>query len=276
MAHDLPRPNRRRRVAVDVTQRDADDVLLSVDGLGRRFGEIEAVKDVSFEVPRGCVYGLVGPNGAGKSTVLEMIAGSQGCSSGRIVFEHRDVTKVPAYVRARQGIGRTFQISKEFARLTVLENLLVASPHIPCDGFVQVFSRRRASWRGAEERAIDRALGLLRRFSIEGKADDLAGQLSGGQKRILEILRAVMREPKLILLDEPLAGLHPRIADEVCVYLGELRSEGIGMLMVEHELDRVEALCDSVVVMAQGGVIYRGAMVDARQERKVIDAYVAG
>jgi neutral amino acid transport system ATP-binding protein len=139
-----------------------------------------------------------------------------------------------------------------------------------------VFTRRARTWRRHELAALERARGLLARFGLQVKENDYAGELSGGQKRILEVLRAVMTEPQLLLLDEPLAGVNPRIADEIGSYLGELRRGGLTMLMVEHEFERVEALCDSVIVMAQGKVIYEGHLRDARKHEEVIRAYVSG
>lgn len=250
--------------------------LLVVKDVARDFGGVSAVVGASFFVPRGVVYGLIGPNGAGKSTLLNVLAGAQSPSSGTIEYRGEDVTRWPAYARARQGLIRTFQLSREFPRLTVLENLLVAAQGLPGESFWSVFSRPARAWKGRELAALERARGLLARFGLEVKENDYAEELSGGQKRILEILRAVMAEPQLLLLDEPLAGVNARIADDICTYLGELRNEGLTMLMVEHELDRVEALCDSVIVMAQGTVIFEGNLRDARQHEEVIRAYVVG
>jgi ABC-type branched-subunit amino acid transport system ATPase component len=237
---------------------------------------VAAVVNASFVLPRGVVHGLVGPNGAGKSTLLNVLAGAEPASAGMVEYQGADITRWPAYVRARNGIVRTFQLSREFARLTVLENLLVAAQGLRGESFWSVFSHRSHTWKRREGAAIARARGLLARFGLEVKENAYAGELSGGQKRILEILRAVMAEPHLLLLDEPLAGVNPRIADDICTYLSELRSAGLTMLMVEHEFERVEALCDSVIVMAQGRVIFEGGLRDARQHEEVIRAYVVG
>jgi branched-chain amino acid transport system ATP-binding protein len=250
--------------------------ILSARALSQSFQAVRVVDSVSFEIAEGRVLGLIGPNGAGKSTVLHMLAGAQKPIGGSIHYGGVDITRWPAYRRARHGIIRTFQLSNEFARLTVLENLLVAVPHQPGDTFREVFTTPRRRWNRRQSESLAQAHALLARFNMNAKADDYAGDLSGGQKRILEILRAVMAQPRLLLLDEPLAGIHPRIIESVCDYLRELRRDGVTILMIEHELDVVEALCDAVVVMAIGSVLFRGSMTEARQRKEVIDAYVAG
>jgi branched-chain amino acid transport system ATP-binding protein len=255
---------------------EAATSILGVHSLSQAFSGVRVVNDVSFDVPEGRIVGLIGPNGAGKSTVLHILAGAQRPVAGRVVYGDADITRWPAYRRARRGIIRTFQLSNEFARLTVLENLLVAVPNQPGDSFHSVFSTPRRGWMRRQSQALARAHELLARFGMDDKADDYAGDLSGGQKRILEIVRAAMAEPRLLLLDEPLAGIHPRIIESVCDFLRELRRGGVTLLMIEHELDIVEELCDEVVVMAQGGVLFRGAMTEARRRKEVIDAYIAG
>jgi ABC-type branched-subunit amino acid transport system ATPase component len=250
--------------------------IISARSLSHSFQAVRVVDDVSIDIDEGRLYGLIGPNGAGKSTVLNILAGAQKPVGGSVKYDGVEVTRWPAYRRARHGIIRTFQLSNEFARLTVLENLLVAVPHQPGDSFRDVFTSSRRRWQRRQRESLERARALLARFSMEAKVDDYAGNLSGGQKRILEILRAVMAHPRVLLLDEPLAGIHPRVIDSVCDYLRELRGDGVTILMIEHELEVVESLCDAVVVMANGSVLFRGSMTEARQRQEVIDAYVAG
>lgn len=250
--------------------------LLSAHSISQSFQDVRVLDAVSVDIMDGRLVGLIGPNGAGKSTLLHVLAGVQKPVGGAIQYAGVDITRWPGYRRARHGIIRTFQLSNEFARLTVLENLLVAVPKQPGDTFTEVFTTPRRRWTRRQQQSIASAQLLLERFDMRGKADDYAGDLSGGQKRILEILRAVMAQPRLLLLDEPLAGIHPRVIELVCDYLRELRREGVTILMVEHELDIVEALCDAVVVMAAGRVLFRGSMTEARQRQEVIDAYVAG
>jgi neutral amino acid transport system ATP-binding protein len=266
----------RPRWAVASGESSTDQPVLVVDGVARDFGGVQAVADASFCVPPGALYGLIGPNGAGKSTLLNILAGAVTSTAGTVRYQGEDITHIAPYIRARRGLIRTFQLSREFGRLTVLENLLVAAQGLSGESFRSVFGRRARTWRQQESLALARARGLLARFGLESKENEYAGELSGGQKRIIEILRAVMAGPQLLLLDEPLAGINPRIADDICAYLQELRRGGLTMLMVEHEFDRVEALCDSVVVMVQGSVIFEGDFRAARQQEEVIRAYVAG
>ena len=236
---------------------------------------MRAVDGVSIDVPPGKITGLIGPNGAGKSTFLAVLAGTLPSTSGIVSFGGRNVTRVPAYARARLGMVRTFQLPSEFARLTVLENLLVASPNNRGDSLLGALLGR-AYWMRDERKLIDQARGLLKRFGMSSKESDYAGTMSGGQKRLIEIMRALMLGRRLLLLDEPMSGVHPSIVEEIQHYLQELRREGMTILMVEHELHLVEQLCDSVVVMAQGKVIGSGTMATLRQQKEIVDAYLVG
>lgn len=249
--------------------------LLSVADLHRDFGGVKAVDGATFAVEEGSITGLIGPNGAGKSTALTMIAGALKVSSGSISFAGQDVTHLPAYRRARLGIVRTFQISSEFAQMTVLENLLVAVPGQRGES-LRGAMMGKAYWRRQEMEGLERAREMLGRFAMTEKEDEYAGNLSGGQKRLLEMMRALMARPRLVLLDEPMAGVNPTLARSIERHLLDLRAEGLTMLMVEHELGAVERLCDPVVVMAQGRVIAQGAMAEIRTNREVLDAYLIG
>lgn len=249
--------------------------LLEVRGLAKHFGGVQAVRDVSFDVAAGSITGLIGPNGAGKSSVLAIASGFLAPSAGNVRFAGEDVSGRPAYRLARLGLVRTFQLSSEFERLSVLENLLVAAPGQPGER-LRVALAGRWRWRKAEDAAVARARELLARFEIPAKEDDLAGDLSGGQKRLLELARALMAEPKLLLLDEPMAGVNPALIRRIEAHLLSLRDEGLTMLMVEHELGVVERLCDPVVVMAQGQVLSSGTMAQLRANQEVLDAYLVG
>ena len=252
-----------------------DGPMLVAQDVHRHFEGVHAVDGVSLEVARGKITGLIGPNGAGKSTFLAVVAGTLPATSGRIVFDGVDITRRPAYRRARMGLVRTFQLPSEFARLTVLENLLVAAPSNRGDSLVGALLGRRY-WREDEERLVGEARALLRRFGMSAKESDLAGTMSGGQKRLIEIMRALMLHPSCLLLDEPMSGVHPRVVGEIQSYLQSLRAEGLTILMVEHELHLVEQLCDSVFVMAQGRVIGSGTMATLRRQREIVDAYLVG
>jgi branched-chain amino acid transport system ATP-binding protein len=253
----------------------AERPLLIASDIHRHFEGLHAVDGVSIDVPPGKITGLIGPNGAGKSTFLAVLAGTLPASSGDIVFDGEDVTAWPAYKRARHGLVRTFQLPSEFARLTVLENLLVAAPHNKGDSLFGALMGKRY-WIDDERRLVEEARALLNRFGMSAKESDYAGNMSGGQKRLIEIMRALMLRPRLLLLDEPMSGVHPKIVLEIQHYLQDLRAEGLTILMVEHELHMVERLCDSVVVMAQGKVIGSGTMATLRRQREIVDAYLVG
>jgi branched-chain amino acid transport system ATP-binding protein len=249
--------------------------MILADDVHRHFEGMRAVDGVSLEVPRAQITGLIGPNGAGKSTFLAVVAGTLPASGGRIVFDGVDITRMPAHRRARMGLVRTFQLPSEFAHLTVLENLLVAATNHRGDSLVGALLGRRY-WAEDEERLVAEARGFLRRFGMSAKESDYAGTMSGGQKRLIEIMRALMLHPKCLLLDEPMSGVHPRVVAEIQHYLQVLRADGLTILMVEHELHLVEQLCDSVFVMAQGKLIGSGTMATLRRQREIVDAYLVG
>ena len=255
--------------------RGAAEPMLSVEGLSRRFGGVRAVDGASFTVAGGSLTGLIGPNGAGKSTALSLISGFLRPDAGRIVFRGRDVGHLPAYRRARAGIVRTFQLPHEFRALTTVENLLTAAPRQRGESLAGV-AAGRPLWRRQEDSLVRQAGSLLELFGMADKKDDKAGQLSGGQKRLLEVMRALMAGPLLLLLDEPMAGLSPALAERLEAALRELAADGLAVLLVEHELGAVERLCEQVYVMAQGRVISEGRMADLRSRKEVQDAYVVG
>jgi ABC-type branched-subunit amino acid transport system ATPase component len=251
------------------------DTFLAVEDLRRHFGGVWAVDGATFGIPRGSVTSLIGPNGAGKSTVVGLIGGALRPNAGRVAFDGRDLRGLSPHERARLGLVRTYQLSSEFARLTVMENLLVATPRQRGESLlVLVFGKRY--WRAQEEAAVARARELLDRFGMSDKADEYAGTLSGGQKRLVEIMRALMAEPKLLVLDEPMAGVNPTLALTIESYLADLAREGLTMLLVEHDLGVVERVSKAVVVMALGRVIATGTMAELRARPEVLDAYLSG
>jgi ABC-type branched-subunit amino acid transport system ATPase component len=239
----------------------------------RDFGGVRAVNGVSIEVRRGTLTGLIGPNGAGKSTLLAMLAGTLPVSSGQVLYRGQDVTRLPAFRRARLGLVRTFQLASEFKRLTVMENLLSAVPR-----------HRGDSLRGAllglgkadEAAASQRAWRLLEQFGLTAHANTYAGDLSGGQRRLVEIMRALMAEPEVLLLDEPMAGVHPHLAHQIGEQLLGLCADGMTILMVEHELAIMDEFCDPVIVMAEGMVLAEGTMAELRDRAEVVEAYLVG
>jgi branched-chain amino acid transport system permease protein len=253
---------------------DHEVVLQAVDVV-REFGGLRAVAGVSLSVRRGTLTGLIGPNGAGKSTLLAMLAGTLPVSAGQILYLGEDVTGLPAYRRARLGLIRTFQLASEFKRLTVMENLLSAVPGNRGDSLRGALAGPRY-WRGDEQAAIARAAALLDRFGLETHADSYAGDLSGGQRRMVEIMRALMAEPRVLLLDEPMAGVHPALARKIGGELVALAAEGLTVLMVEHELAIMDEFCDPVVAMAEGTVLAQGTMSELRRRTDVVEAYLVG
>ena len=249
--------------------------LLSVRGISCTFGGVRAVDDVSFSAPVGQITGLIGPNGAGKSTTLGIVAGAIRPTTGTIQFAGRDITKLPGYRRARFGIIRTFQMRGEFDRLTVLENLLVAAPGQLGEKIRNVYSVRR-TWRRQQRELVDQARELLDRFGILSHENVYAAELSGGQRRLMELARALMARPRLLLLDEPMAGVSPTMRDGLGEHLLEVADSGITIVLVEHELQFVEQVCGHVLVLAQGTVIGEGKMSALREQAAVLDAYLTG
>jgi ABC-type branched-subunit amino acid transport system ATPase component len=253
-----------------------DEALLGVSKLSRSFGGVQAVADVSFSVPNGSLFGLIGPNGAGKSTVMNILAGTERTDSGAVTFRGEAVTKLPDYKRARKGIVRAFQHPTVFGKMTVIESLLVAYPDLPGQTYRDVFTRRRRQWSALEEDRVEHSVSLLDRFDMRATANEYADNLSGGQKKLLDLLRAICAQPVLLLLDEPFAGVHLRNIEAVCELLTELRDRGVTILMTEHGLDLVDRLCEVVIIMARGSVIFQGTLAEGLREREVVQAYVAG
>jgi branched-chain amino acid transport system ATP-binding protein len=251
------------------------EIVLEAVGVAREFGGVRAVAGVSFAVRRGTVTGLIGPNGAGKSTMLAMLAGTLPVSAGQVIYDGQDVTGLPAYRRARLGLVRTFQLASEFKRLTVMENLLSAVPGNRGDSFRGALAGPRY-WRRDEAAAIARARELLERFGLDRHANSYAGDLSGGQRRLVEIMRALMAEPKVLLLDEPMAGVHPNLARRIGGELTALAAGGLTVLMVEHELAIMDEFCDPIVAMAEGSVLAQGTMAELRRRPEVVEAYLVG
>jgi ABC-type branched-subunit amino acid transport system ATPase component len=224
---------------------------------------------------RGRLTGIIGPNGAGKSTTLAMLAGTLRPTAGKIVYRERDVTAMPVYRRAREGLVRTFQLASEFKRLTVMENLLSAIPDQRGETFRGAVLGKRY-WGKQEREAIERAEAMLERFGLVALADLYAGELSGGQRRLVEIMRALMAEPDVLLLDEPMAGVHPRLAHDIGMHLVALAESGMTIVMVEHELSIMDEFADPVIVMAEGRVLAEGTMDALRAREEVVEAYLVG
>lgn len=250
-------------------------VILSTQGLTKSFNDVTVVSDVSIEIIQGRVTGLIGPNGAGKSTTLAMLAGTLSSSGGKIVYENEDITSLASYKRAQKGLVRTFQLASEFKKLTVLENLVSAIPNQTGDSFWGSLKGRR-KWGSEDQANIERAEEILDGFGLSQYADAYAGGLSGGQRRLVEIMRALLAEPKVLLLDEPMAGVHPNLAHKIGDQLTRMAKDGMTILMVEHELSLMDAFCDPVIVLAEGRVLAQGTMTELRKNSEVVEAYLVG
>ena len=253
----------------------AQGPILEVHDLVKHYGGVRAVDGISFNAQRGTITGLIGPNGAGKSTALNVIGGLLPPDSGRVLLDGDDVTGEPMHRLARRGVVRTFQMARVFGGLTTIENLLVAAPAQRGETAVGVLGGKRV-WGGQEREQLERANDMLTTFGMRDKADEQARNLSGGQKRAVETMRALMARPKLLLLDEPMAGLSPSLSKQLEDLFLELSRDGLSLLLVEHSLDTVERLCSNVVVMAQGKVLGEGRMSELRTRKEVQDAYVIG
>ncbi len=240
------------------------------------FGGLRAVDHASFQIGAGRITGLIGPNGAGKTTAFNVIAGAVVPSSGRVLFDGQDVTGLKPHQRARAGLARTFQIPHEFSRLSVLENLMASAPAQDGENVFNVVFRRGRYV--SEERAIyENARETIRLLELEHVTDEKAGNLSGGQKKLLELGRALMRDPKIILLDEIGAGINrtllSKLADKILMLNQERK---LTFCLIEHDLDYVSRLCDHVLVMAQGALLTEGSVEDVKQDERVIEAYFGG
>ena len=248
--------------------------LLRVADVVKRFGGLAAVDGATFDVEEGSITALIGPNGAGKTTLFNVVSGFLRPDEGSVLLAGERIDRRPPHAVSRRGLVRTFQIPRALTRMSVLENLLLAAPHHPGEHLWRLVStpaavRRRE--REAEERAHD-FLALVR---LDGLAQDYAGTLSGGQRKLLELARALMTEPRVVLLDEPMAGVNPTLALQLLGHIRALRDdEGITFLLIDHDLDAVMSLSDRVIVMSNGRVIAAGAPADVRADPLVIDAYL--
>jgi neutral amino acid transport system ATP-binding protein len=248
--------------------------ILQVDDLVRSFGGIRAVDGATFEVKRGSITALIGPNGAGKTTLFNVITGFYRGERGTVVFDHDSIFGRPPYAIARRGMVRTFQITKALARMPVIDNMMLAAPDQPGEHLRNLIFRARAA-RRREREVRERAMELLQIFNLEPLGDDYAGTLSGGQRKLLELARALMTEPRLLLLDEPMAGINPTLGRRLLEHMHRLRDEqGVTFLFIEHDMDVVMEHAENVIVMAEGHVIATGPPGEIRRDQRVIDAYL--
>jgi neutral amino acid transport system ATP-binding protein len=256
------------------TQTPLAEPLLAVEGVVKRFGGINAVDGAGLTVAEGSMTALIGPNGAGKTTLFNVVTGFARADRGSVRLAGEEVLNLPAYAIARRGLVRTFQITKALEAMPVLDNMMLAAPRQPGERFRDLVLRP-AAVRRREREVRARALEVLEFFNLAELADDYAGTLSGGQRKLLELARALMAEPRLLLLDEPMAGINPSLGRRLLDYLQRLRREReMTILYVEHDMEVVMNHSDRVVVMAEGKVIAAGEPHAVRSDPAVIDAYL--
>ena len=248
------------------------DPILVADGIVKAFGGLRAVDIGRLEVQRGAITALIGPNGAGKTTLFNLLTGFDKPDGGSWRFDGRPLAGMPAYRVARAGMVRTFQLTKSLTLLSVLENLKLAARHQTGERFFA--SMAHPLWRAQEQEIERRADELIDRFRMKAVRDQFAGTLSGGQRKLLELARALMVEPAMLMLDEPTAGVNPALTQSLLGHITRLRDDGMTVLFVEHDMDVVMGISDWVVCMAQGRIIAEGRPGSIGSNRLVIDAYL--
>jgi neutral amino acid transport system ATP-binding protein len=251
------------------------DALLELADVTKNFGGLQAVKGCSFTIRKGSITGIIGPNGAGKTTTLNMIAGELSPDAGRIRLAGEEIAGKRSYQLSRLGVARTFQLARELGRLTVMENVCLA-PHGQKGESLFWSIVQGPTVRRQEVETHARAREVLKTFNLYDKRNDLAATLSGGQKKLLEIARAMMADPTLLLMDEPTAGVNPALRDRLLDHIRQIHGQGLTVLIVEHNLSVIEQLCDDVIVMAAGSVLKRGTLAELRKDSDVVAAYLGG
>jgi neutral amino acid transport system ATP-binding protein len=248
--------------------------ILQVEDLVRSFGGIHAVDGASFDVRRSSITALIGPNGAGKTTLFNVITGFYRPERGAVVLDDESIFGRPPYVIARRGLVRTFQITKALSRMPVIDNMMLAAAEQPGEKLRNVIIHPSKT-RKREREVRERALSLLDVFNLRKLSDHYAGTLSGGQRKLLELARALMTEPKMLLLDEPMAGINPTLGRRLLEHMHHLRDDrGVTFLFIEHDMDVVMGNAERVIVMADGRVIASGPPEEIRRDQRVIDAYL--
>ncbi len=247
--------------------------LLEITGLRRSFYGVAALNGVDLKIAPRSITGLIGPNGAGKTTLFNCVCGLIPPHAGTICFDGVDITGWRPDRITRRGLVRTFQIARGFPRLSVMENLLLYGADQPGERIMPALLRSALA-RRREETLRRRANGIAERLKLDGVLDNPAAELSGGQKKLLEIGRALMTNPKLILLDEPIAGINPTLAGEIAAHLQTLRAEGLSFLIIEHHMDMIARLCDPVIVMAEGRTLAEGSFAAIQANLDVQEAYM--
>lgn len=247
--------------------------LLKATKLSKSFGGIKAVDNAQIEVSRGSITGLIGPNGAGKTTLFNLLSNFIKPDSGNIFFDNQPINHLAPHQIATLGFIRTFQVARVLSRLSVLENMLLATPHQTGENFFKVWFEQ-GKLRVEERENKERSLAILESVGLMDKAYDYAGALSGGQRKLLEMARTLMTNPKLILLDEPAAGVNPTLINQICEHIITWNQQGISFLVIEHNMDVIMSLCDRIWVMAEGTNLAEGTPEEIQNNQSVLKAYL--
>lgn len=249
--------------------------LLEVQGLSKQFGGVVAVRGVSFALTPGCIAGLIGPNGAGKTTLFNCLAGALQPSGGQVHLRGQDVTAWRADAMFRAGLGRTFQIPRPFPEMSVLENVMLAPPGQRGERFWANWFQWRVV-RAQESQTLEAARHWLDFVGLGALEHQPARELSGGQRKLLELARVMVARPSLVLLDEPGAGVNPALLEQIVERIAEINRQGVSFLIIEHNMDLVASLCNPVMVMAQGELLVSGAAADVLSDSRVVEVYLGG
>ena len=248
--------------------------ILEINGLTKIFGGLTAVSDCSLKVKKGSITGIIGPNGSGKTTLFNLIAGNLKTTGGTVMFNDENITDVPSYELFSKGLLRTFQIAHEFTNLSVLENLMMVPGNQSGEKLVNVMLRPQLV-KNEEEQIKNKAKEVVEFLNLGHLSNELAGNLSGGQKKLLELGRTMMVDAKLVLLDEVGAGVNRTLLKDLGTAIEKLnREKGYTFCMIEHDMDFISRLCDPVIVMAEGSVLFEGSVEDAKKDEKVIESYL--
>jgi len=248
------------------------DPIIVADNVVRKFGGLTAVNVGHLEIQRGAITALIGPNGAGKTTFFNLLTGFDQVDEGSWTFNGIKISGTPPHKVARMGMVRTFQLTKALYRLTVIDNMLLAATKQKGESILR--DALPFLWNAQEKAATARSEELLTRFKLIDKRDDFAAALSGGQRKLLEMARALMVEPELVMLDEPMAGVNPALKQSLLGHIKDLREDGMTVLFVEHDMDMVRDISDWVIVMAQGEIVAEGPPNVVMRDKAVIDAYL--
>ena len=250
--------------------------MLKIQRVEKSFGGLKAVNDCSLEVQEGSITGLIGPNGAGKTTLFNIVTGHYKPDRGKIFFQGDAIEGLAPHQIFKKKVYRTFQITREFAQMTVLENLMIMPEHQTGERIWNTWFRP-SSVRHQEKELRDQALEVLEFVELDKLKDEYAGSLSGGQKKLLEIARSMMADPTLVLLDEPGAGVNPTLMRKLIANIETLRDEkGMTFFLIEHDMDLVMNLCDPVIVMSEGTKLAEGTAEEIKKDERVLEAYLGG